>query len=563
MIHHIGPIAGIASWGNWVATAGYDNQLILWNGSDRSAVARGYHDHLVNDCRFSNDGKWLVSASSDYSARIWSIPNLRLQAVLPGHGDDVDMAVFSPDDSKIATCALDRIVRIFNLNGQCIHEMSGHTGNVLSVSWSKDSQFVISSSVDGTIRRWNANSGELTQTTNLDVRSDSVEIDINGTIFAGDDLGRIAILSGEVINFVQAHRAGIKKLVVNFQKNHIVTLSYDRSMATWQINSDLTLKELSRTDYPVTVWARAACILENGNIATGTFGSTYALFDPQTNNWNIAGVSGGQSINAVELVNSKVYSVGDSGVVHINGQPTHQMGSLCNFLVASNDLVITGGQLGSIFNANTDEVIYTHHSPLNCGVSYQYGGVSYIAIGAYTGEILVFKHLNSNQIQLEHVICAFVNAVKGLSYSDGLLFSVCASAQISWYSVMNWALIKTKVKAHEKITNACCAIGENHFASVGRDLTLRIWEGDESSIYVTPHQNSIKCMGINTNKTVILTGSYGGTLSLFDLREKSWIKTSRPTSAGISSIAWDHTKECFLAGSYDGEIYSISTNTSV
>ena len=104
MIHHKGPIAGIASTGNWVATAGYDNQLILWDSSDRTAVARGTHDHLVNDCRFSNDGQWLLSASSDYSARLWSIPSMRLQSVLPGHGDDVDMAVFSPDDSKIATC---------------------------------------------------------------------------------------------------------------------------------------------------------------------------------------------------------------------------------------------------------------------------------------------------------------------------------------------------------------------------------------------------------------------------------------------------------------------------
>ena len=255
MIDHKGPIAGIATWGNWVATAGYDNQLILWNAQERAAIARGNHDHLVNDCRFSNDGRWLVSASSDYSARIWSVPEMRLQAVLPGHGDDVDMAVFSPDDSKIATCALDRLVRIFDMGGNCLHAMAGHTGNVLSVSWSKDNQFVISSSVDGTIRRWNANTGELSQTTHLEVRTDSVEIDTNGIIYAGDDLGRIAIINAETTHYIQAHRAGIKKLVVNFQTRQIVTLSYDRSMAIWQINADLSISELSRTDYPETVWA--------------------------------------------------------------------------------------------------------------------------------------------------------------------------------------------------------------------------------------------------------------------------------------------------------------------
>ena len=193
---------------------------------------------------------------------------MRLQAVLPGHGDDVDMAVFSPDDSKIATCALDRLVRIFSMNGQCLHTMAGHTGNVLSVSWSKDGQFVISSSVDGTIRRWDANTGELVQTSNLQVRTDSLEIDPNGIIYAGDDLGRIAIITGERISYIQAHRAGIKKLVMNFHTKQIVTLSYDRSMAIWQISPNFTLEELSRTDYPETVWARAACILDTGHIAT-------------------------------------------------------------------------------------------------------------------------------------------------------------------------------------------------------------------------------------------------------------------------------------------------------
>ena len=103
-MQHQGPIAGIAAHGDLIATAGYDNKIILWNARLREALSRASHDHLVNHCSFSSDGRWLVSASSDYSARVWAIPSLRLHAVLPGHGDDVDMAVFSPDDRRIATC---------------------------------------------------------------------------------------------------------------------------------------------------------------------------------------------------------------------------------------------------------------------------------------------------------------------------------------------------------------------------------------------------------------------------------------------------------------------------
>lgn len=52
---HIGPIAGIAAHGPWIATAGYDNRLILWDAASREPLARATHDHLANACDFSGD----------------------------------------------------------------------------------------------------------------------------------------------------------------------------------------------------------------------------------------------------------------------------------------------------------------------------------------------------------------------------------------------------------------------------------------------------------------------------------------------------------------------------
>jgi WD40 repeat protein len=40
-------------------------------------------------------GRWLISASSDYSARIWSVPDLRLDAVLGGHGHNPRSATYA------------------------------------------------------------------------------------------------------------------------------------------------------------------------------------------------------------------------------------------------------------------------------------------------------------------------------------------------------------------------------------------------------------------------------------------------------------------------------------
>ena len=95
MIQHLSPISGVATFADrYVATAGYDNQVILWNAEAHQALERGFHDHLANQCRFSSCGKYLVSAGSDCTARLWSVPKMKLLAVLSDHTDDVEMAAF-------------------------------------------------------------------------------------------------------------------------------------------------------------------------------------------------------------------------------------------------------------------------------------------------------------------------------------------------------------------------------------------------------------------------------------------------------------------------------------
>ena len=556
-LRHFGPISGVASRGDLVATAGYDNQVILWDAHRREPLARANHDHLVNDCSFSPDGRWLVSASSDHSARVWSLPTLRLHAVLSGHADDVDMAAFSPDSLRIATCALDRCVRIFDLAGHCLHEMHGHTGNVLSLAWTRDGRRVVSSSVDGSIRTWDAERGCAERVDRLGARTDSVVIGATGMVYAGDDLGRIAIIDGHSTHFVQAHHAGVKRLALDAREGLLASLSYDGTMVLWRCGPSRNLDQIARATLPAAVWARAAAVLDDGRVAVGTFGSTYALYDPVTRDWTLDGVAAGSSVNAVLDVGGGIHSVGDAGEVRVDGVPVAQMGSLCNFLVAQGGRVFTGGQLGRIFDAYTGRAIYQHHSPLNCAVAFERVGERCVAVGSYTGEILVLRLGDDGGVQLVQTLQPYENAVKGLSCSDGLLFSVCASTAVAWHRIDNGALVRSIAGAHERIANACCDIGAGRFASVSRDRMLRLWYGHRAEVHASPHGHSIKCICVDGERRMILTGSYGGTLAAFDLAQKRWTRVLRPTAAGISSITWDAARGRFIAASYDGGMHPV------
>lgn len=558
---HVGPISGVAVYKNFVATTGYDNQVILWDARTKRALARSLHDHLANQCSFSHDGTMLVSAGSDYSARIWDVQTMQLKAALVGHTDDVDMAAFSPDDQFIATCALDRTIKIFDLGGRCLKTMTGHTGNVLSVAWSNDAKSLISSSVDGTVRQWDVLTGKQTHCTDEGARTDTFATTSDGRIFSGDDRGRIAIIEGVKTRHVDAHKAGIKKLLFNEAGHLLVTISYDRSIAIWRVSShadgQVGLTEISRSTLPALIWARAADFLDDARIVLGTFGSTYATFDWQSASWDIADIEPSQSLNAVATTGEDVYSVGDAGIVFKNGEKLAEMGSLCNFLLPIGDQILTGGQLGKLFDAATGATLYEHHSPLNCGATFYREGKLHAAIGSYTGDVLVFAMEHDRRLHLVNSNKIYQNAVKGLAANDKVIFSVCANTNVAWQDIASLDVIKVVENTHERIANGCCRVGESGFASIGRDLKLLIWTGESHEAYQTPHRNSVKCICVSADGKRIMTGSYGGTLAGFDVTTKKWASFSRPTASGISAIAYDPQHDRFLASSYDGRIYTV------
>ena len=553
---HVGPISGVATYQNFIATTGYDNQVILWDAVTQRALARAMHDHLANQCSFSHDGKLLVSASSDYSARIWEVPSMQLKAALVGHADDVDTAVFSPDDQYIATCALDRTIKIFDLGGRCLKTLTGHTGNVLTVAWGSDAKTLISSSVDGTVRHWDVASGLQIHCTNEGARTDTFETTHDGRVFSGDDKGRIAVIEGEQTRYIVAHQAGIKKLLLKEAQNLLVTISYDRSIAIWRIAQAGELTEISRTLMPALIWARAADFLDDGRIVLGTFGSTYATFDWQQGCWDVSGIEASLSLNAVATMADDVYSAGDAGIVFKNGTKLADMGSLCNFLLPAGERLLTGGQMGILFDALTGEKLYQHHSPLNCGVAFYRNGKLHAAIGSYTGEVLVFV-FEDGGLQLVNSRKLYENAVKGLAANGKRLFSVCANTHVAWQDIASLEVIRFVENAHARIANGCCRLGSSGFASTGRDLKLLIWDDAGCAAYQTPHKNSVKCIAASSDGKRIMTGSYGGTLAGFDVSARQWVSFFRPTASGISALVYDPQYDRFLASSYDGCIYPV------
>ena len=71
------------------------------------------HTSSVMNAAFSPDGKWVVTASKDNTARVWEAATGRSLATLQGHTDSVNSAAFSPDGKWVITASDDKAARVY------------------------------------------------------------------------------------------------------------------------------------------------------------------------------------------------------------------------------------------------------------------------------------------------------------------------------------------------------------------------------------------------------------------------------------------------------------------
>lgn len=120
------------------------------------------HNKRIYFAEFSPNGRSVVTASLDLTARIWDARTGRLLFTLP-HPAAVRSARFSPDGSRILTGSDDFVVRLWDahtgrpLGRPMIHPKKVHRE---SVTFSPDGRRILTGSDDGTARVWDGHTGE-------------------------------------------------------------------------------------------------------------------------------------------------------------------------------------------------------------------------------------------------------------------------------------------------------------------------------------------------------------------------------------------------------------------
>ena len=165
---------------------------------DCEAVLHG-HAAPVRAVAASADGRLVLTGSDDGTARIWSIDAegiFHTAHVLRGHSGPIWSAAFAADGSRAVTAA-DGKATVWSVeDGSMITEMRCHESTIYGIVFSPDGQMLATAAGDGSVRLWDAATGEQRAVFAPEWPASARDQNIYGVAFSADG-ARLAAACGD------------------------------------------------------------------------------------------------------------------------------------------------------------------------------------------------------------------------------------------------------------------------------------------------------------------------------------------------------------------------------
>jgi WD40 repeat protein/serine/threonine protein kinase len=234
--------------GRWIVSGSTDGVVKLWDtGTLKEAMSLNAHHAPVYDLSFSPDSQRLASASCDGTVCIWQTATGAPELTLRGHTGAAFGVVFSPDARRIATAGWDKSVRLWDATtGVEKITLRRHTDMVMSVAFDPGGRQLVSASFDKQVRVWDASPIEevtgpglfaLGGRADVDPRVNVVSFSGDGRFLASGGYDMIARLwdgqKGTLLRTLEGHKSALWGLALGPDGTRLATASWDRTAKVW------------------------------------------------------------------------------------------------------------------------------------------------------------------------------------------------------------------------------------------------------------------------------------------------------------------------------------------
>jgi WD40 repeat protein len=542
--------------GRWLASAGNDKTLRIWNVADGNEAKRiPVDDLLIEALAFSADGQKLASGGTGNTLIVWDVATGEAQLRLPGHTAAITAIVFSDDGKFVASGSADRSVKIWDLTkGKRFKDLPGHTDNIEALRFSTDGGFLVSGGDDKILKVWKTSTGKvffeakdnagrvlsarflrdgrllysdssgtvktldvaakritnsLAARVGPDFAEDAVEseaISVDGSILAIADGGRTASVyattRGERLISLESHLSGFFGVAFSPSQRWLAMAGNDNSVKLWDLKTGQEVASLAGHAGYVTALA-----FDSGNqrLFSASSDGTIGVWDPISE----------KSIGVLKRHTSSIGSLatGDVGRWLISGSADKTVG-VWDLRTGAEPRLLTGhsGEVTSV-SITKDEKL--------------------VASGSIDGSVRLWDPEKGSFLR---TIADNLGEIKAVTFSpDGkLLAAAGADGSVRIWSVVTGVLDRT-IPAHTgKVTSIYFTPDGKQLVSASEDKTISKFTLADTRPKVFPpaHTSSISSLSLSGDGKWLASASEDGSVVIWDVGDERRVCTLVSARAG-------------------------------
>ncbi|MHC4663124.1 MAG: protein kinase domain-containing protein [Planctomycetota bacterium] len=276
--------------GKRVLTAAGDQTARMWDAITGQELAK-YSVQFKRQiwyAVFTPDEKQTYGMIADgrfVFAYLWKAENGIYQRYISGGYKDINSTVFTSDGKNVVTSNYYNSASIINTEtGKLVRKLNGHSKKVVDAVYDHSGSLLASGSMDNTARIWDAKTGKCLhvlkghtgEVVNMDFSPDGKLV----SSLSWDNSVRIwDVKAGKQLAVIDGHDGFINFAVFSPDSKHVLTGSFDRTAAVWDARTGAEICRM-KGHRDVVVWADYS---PDGRFAaTASRDSTVRIWDAKT-----------------------------------------------------------------------------------------------------------------------------------------------------------------------------------------------------------------------------------------------------------------------------------------
>ncbi|MBV5328607.1 MAG: TIR domain-containing protein [Chlorobium sp.] len=489
-----------------------------------------------------------------------------------GHSEGINTCALSNDNRYIISGSLDHTLKVWDFQtGSCIMTINGHSGSVNTCALSNDNRYIISGSSDKTLKVWDFQTGSCIMTLSghsQSVSSCSVSND-NRYIVSGSHDNTLKVWNfetGSCIMTLSGHSRSVSSCSVSNDNRYIVSGSHDNTLKMWDLQTGNCIMTLNGH-----FWVSSCTVSQdNRYILSGSYDKTLKVWDFQTGSCSMTLTGHSGCVSSCSVSNDNRYIVSGSYdktlkmwdlqtgscIMTLNGHS----GSVFTCAVSPNNRYIVSGSLDhtlKVWNFQTGSCSMTLTGHPGCVSSCSVSKDNrHIVSGGWFDTLRVWDFQTGNCIM---TLNGHLGGVCSCVISPDNRYIVSGGSHDMTLKVWDFKTgncIMT-LNDHSDWIRSCTVSPDNlYIVSGSNDKTLKVWDFKTGNCNMTlnGHSGRVNSCAVSPNNKYIISGSDDNTLKVWDFKTGYCIMTLNGHSGRVNSCAVSPNNRYIISGSDDNTL---------